>query len=179
MQPSPPPQQEYRPDGRPRRRPRLPLRFRDDLPPPAPPVIPGPVLFEPEEPILPDDEPVVWPDFTSEENSFGVFRVYKCGKPTYSPDDSEIINNEPPNPSNHGPPLRHLPSYHPFDNSTVLRLISWYYNGSSTKSISDLNTLVNDILLAEERARTPQRNTNGLMITKMIQGQGWQLRMDG
>lgn len=28
--------------------------------------------------------------------------------------------------------------------------MSWYYNGSTTKSINDLNKLVNDILLAED-----------------------------
>ena len=127
---------------------RLPQRFRDDLPPPAPPVIPGPIPLEPN--IGPDVEPIFTPDFRSEQNSFGVFRLYKGGKPTFNPDDSEVINTEPPNPLHHGPPLDHLPSYHPFDNPTIFRLISWYYNGSNTKSISDLNKLVNDILLSED-----------------------------
>lgn len=105
----------------------------------------------PEPAVRSDVEPVLLtPDFTSEQNSFGVFRVYKGGKPTFNPDDSDVTSAEPPNPSHHGPPLDHLPSHHPFDNSTVFRLISWYYNGSNTKSISDLNKLVNDILLAED-----------------------------
>lgn len=69
---------------------------------------------------------------------------------TFSPDDSEVINNELPNPSNHGPPLNNLPSYHPFNNSTIFYLISWYYNGSNMKSINDLNMLVNNILIAED-----------------------------
>ena len=66
------------------------------------------------------------------------------------PDDIEIFNSKTPNPLHHGPPLDHLPSYHPFNNSTIFRLMSWYYNGSNTKSISNLNKLVNEILLAED-----------------------------
>ena len=139
---------EYRQDGRPRRRTRLPQRFRDDLPPPPPPVIPAPIPFEPV--VISDEELVLAPDYTSEKNNFGIYRVYKGGKPTFNPDDAEVISTEPPNPSNHGPPLNCLRSYHPFDNSTVFLLMSWYYNGSNTKSISDLNKLVNDILLAED-----------------------------
>jgi hypothetical protein len=146
MQPPPAPVQEYRPDGRPRRKARLPQRFRDDLPPPAPLIIPGPIPLPPE----PIEEPVFAPDFTSEQNTFGIFRVYSGGKPTFNPDDSEAHNIEPPNPSHHGPPLDHLPSYHPFDNSTIFGLMSWYYNGSNTKSINDLNKLVTEILLAED-----------------------------
>ena len=131
---------------------RLPLRFRDELPPPAPPLNPGVIC--PDVNITPDVDVILEPDFTSEQNSFGVFRVYKHGKPTFSPDsdDFEATNNlnKPPNLSHHGPPQASLPFYHPFSNSTIFRLMSWYYNGSSTKSISDINKLVNDILLAED-----------------------------
>ena len=140
--------QEYWPDGHPKQRACLPQRFHDDLPPPAPAVIPGPAPPKPN--VEPEVEPVFTPDFTSEKNSFGVFRIYKCGKLTFIPDDSKVVNSEPPNPLHDGPPLNHLPFYHPFKNSTIFCLISWYYNGSNTKSISDLNKLVNNILLAED-----------------------------
>ena len=96
MQAPSPPTQEYQPDGRPRWRARLPQRFCNDLPPPAPPVIPEP---NPQPNIGPDREPIVAPpDFRSEQNTFGIFRVYKCGKPTFNPDDIEIFNPETPPP---------------------------------------------------------------------------------
>ncbi|KAJ3574156.1 hypothetical protein NP233_g1956 [Leucocoprinus birnbaumii] len=37
----------------------------------------------------------------------------------------------------------------PFLNATVYRLVDWYYNGSTTKSLADSGALVQDVLLAD------------------------------
>ncbi len=38
----------------------------------------------------------------------------------------------------------------PFLNVTVFRLMNWFYSGSSTKSVAELQSLVDDVLLAED-----------------------------
>jgi hypothetical protein len=37
---------------------------------------------------------------------------------------------------------------HPFTNNSIFNLMSWFYNGSNTKSLNDLDNLVQNVLLA-------------------------------
>jgi hypothetical protein len=181
--PSPPP----RPSGRPNRRIRLPLRYRDDLPPnPNPPII-----SVSEDIVDYDDEPVetvvyASPDsipmpkaalFCTETNSFGVYRKYSLGPPTITPDesftlssisDSLSIAHDPADSrskaswwSSFGPScpeavekaIVEKPAenyYAPFLNPSTFRLMSWYYNGSSTKSYANVDKLIHDVIRHED-----------------------------
>ena len=38
----------------------------------------------------------------------------------------------------------------PFLNATVFQLMDWFYSGSSAKSVAELQSLVNDVLLAQD-----------------------------
>ncbi len=38
----------------------------------------------------------------------------------------------------------------PFLNATVFRLMNWFYSGSSFKSIAELQSLVDDVILAPD-----------------------------
>lgn len=53
-----------------------------------------------------------------------------CSKPNLSPEHGSI--------------------FAPFLNATVFRLMNWFYSGSSTKSISELQSLVDDVILAPD-----------------------------
>ena len=99
--PSPPP---TRPSGRPNRQIRLPLRYRDDLPPnPNPPIVPiFEVLDVHEEPLVQspseDFEPISLSELTSalfctETNSFGIYRKYTLGPPTITPDETFTLSS--------------------------------------------------------------------------------------
>jgi len=98
---------------------------------------------------------------TTKPNSYGVYRVYPGGTPTFDPDESSTThtvadhpNFLPQNPTSTNPscpfPSEKLESQpsHPFPNESTLRLMSWMYNGTTSKSNKDLNSLVNEILLA-------------------------------
>jgi hypothetical protein len=137
-------------------------------PPPPPPVDPIPEL-------APDDLELELtplpslPDFQTDSNSFGVYRIYKSGKPTYTPDEGFTINSvadspnfvvnkpdnaskwtspfgiaDPPTNSESESPTSHLP----FKNMSVFRLMRWFYDASVTKSLQSLNSLVQGVLLA-------------------------------
>ena len=139
--------------------------------PPPPPPIPLPISPTPE--LLDTDEPELTPvpplpEFQTDSNSFGVYRIYKSGKPTYTPDESFTINSiaDSPNFTVHKPPTASTwsspfgitdppaksesesPSYLPFKNLSVFRMMKWFYDASMTKSLKSLNSLVHDVLLA-------------------------------
>ena len=105
-------------------------------------------------------------EFKTELNSFGVYRIYKSGEPTYTPDDDFWVNSvangpnftkEPPSDTqpmwatpfgsnftqvdNMEPTIAH-PSYLPFQNMSVFHLMQWFYGSSLMKSLSTLNDLV-------------------------------------
>jgi hypothetical protein len=42
------------------------------------------------------------------------------------------------------------PFYRPFENSSVYRLVNWFYRVSQAKSVADLDTLVHDVILAKD-----------------------------
>jgi hypothetical protein len=156
------PVQQYRPSGLPRRRTRLPKRYRDLLPV-APPIVEQPV--EPEQPHAPTPPPdiLITNKISTDPNSFGVYRVYTGRLPTYNPDDNFSVNqvsdgpsfaqsrSEPeetfPGPFDTNPKANNTVE-HPFANDSTFNLMSWFYNGSNTKSLNDLDNLVHNVLLA-------------------------------
>jgi hypothetical protein len=40
--------------------------------------------------------------------------------------------------------------YCPFENSSVYRLVNWFYHVLQAKSVADLDTLVHDVILAKD-----------------------------
>ena len=147
----------------PRRKTRLPGRYRDLLLV-APPIIEP----QPEPPRTPTPSPVAisippTKPIQTNPNSFGVYRVYEGALPTYDPDFNFSINQVADGPnfattsqSNNLEGL--LPfsnsnvanSKQHFDNQSIFRLMSWHYNASNTKSFDDLNALVHNVLLADD-----------------------------
>ena len=154
---------EYRPSGLPRRKTRLPKRYRDLLPA-APPVVEQ--LVEAEHPRTPTPSPVVNPitKFATDSNSYGVYRVYNDSLPTYNPDIDFSLTKVADGPSFAQPSSSEhdiafspfttaetsATAENPFANDSVFGLMSWHYNSSNTKSLQDLNTLVHDVLLADD-----------------------------
>jgi hypothetical protein len=145
---------EYRPSGLPNRRIRLPARFRDTLPPQPPPIPTADAETNEEPPDTPldimDDTPDN-PDFTTESNIYGVYRVFHGGPPTYTPDNVYHLDqvSDSPNFSRTGsapaPLIRN-----PFSNMSILRLMNWYHNASTSKNISDVDTLVKEVICAPD-----------------------------
>jgi Plavaka transposase len=168
--------QASRSSGQPARTVRLPKRYRDELPP-APP-IPIPDLEPITEKT--QDSPVEEPEhvqegpntFRTDSDSYGTFREYLHGKPSIAPDelyslaavsDSPYLatdsSDSPPIDPAFPSPLRTLykadtslaqPLFAPFRNASVYRLMTWFYSSSNTKSMSELNSLVNDVILAPD-----------------------------
>ena len=169
--PSPPP----RPSGRPNRRIRLPQRFRDDLPPQ---IIILPIQSE--EPS--EDETTLQPlepsnsepsnFFSTETNSFGVYRRYTHGLPSIVPyenlslsslSDSVSIAQDPADSRSKSSWWSSFGSsclavienatdnyFSPFLNASTFLLMSWFYNGSSLKSFSDIDKLIHDVIRHED-----------------------------
>jgi len=99
-------------------------------------------------------------------NSYGIYRVYPDGEPSYSPDEIyslESVTDDPAAISNDSDELCHpwwaaAPSsdkkyYAPFQTATHFHLMRWFYDGSSTKTLSTLDDLVQNVLLASDFRR--------------------------
>jgi hypothetical protein len=130
--------------------------------------IPTPQNHTEKSPTPPPDirEPSV---FTTEPDEFGLYRVY-TSYPSSNPDDVQDLTdrcdapglatvskpNAPKWWAGFGCNVAELTSnahknvFAPFLNATVFRLMSWFYSGSSAKSIAELQSLVNDVLLAPD-----------------------------
>ena len=108
------------------------------------------------------------PTYTSPTNSFSIYWVYNCSAPSYTPDDDfsleDVADNTNFEHSSSSPgtapllipgpfgisPSTHMSADNPnslcFENPSVLRLTLWYHNGSSSKSLNDLNNLVHNVI---------------------------------
>ena len=158
---------EYRKSGLPHRKTRLPKRYQDVLPP-RPPVIPAPVLEIPD-PSQHEDELPAAPQFKTDPNSFGVYRIYKSGEPSFNPDDNFRVTNVADGPnftkdkrsdpqptftqsdlSDDTEPMPTRPHYLPFQNMSTFRLMQWFYDSSLMKYLGTLNNLVHQVLLAPD-----------------------------
>jgi hypothetical protein len=120
------------------------------------PISPSPVPS----PSLPPPEPCI---FQTDPDEFGLYRTYTTF-PTTDPEADQTLDD-----LYDGPPITSSQDtwrkfgaafnasreareniYHPFPNATTFRLVNWYYGGSNTKSVAELNSLVHDVLLPED-----------------------------
>jgi hypothetical protein len=139
---------------------RIPQRFRDELPP-APPYIPDDDNISSRS----ESDAAHSPKFRTEQDGYGVFREYLHGKPSITPDlyhtltnvtDSPYLALDPsssvPNSRPYHPaaPVQTTKFFEPFPNPSTFRLMTWFYRPSITKSITELNTLVKDVILAPD-----------------------------
>jgi hypothetical protein len=127
---------------------------------------------------LPDPEPNRRV-FRTATDGYGVFREYSNGIPSITPDENYNLSDvtDSPhmafdNPSSSAP-ASYLSStidrlregataaanaatntattfFAPFRNPSIYRLMAWFYSSSNTKSITELNSLVNDVILAPD-----------------------------
>ena len=151
----------------------MPLRYRDNLPPQT--II---LPIQPEEPkddTPPEDVPslvseVLEPHapFCTQTNSFGVYRKYRHGLPTITPDewftlssvsDSISIARDPVDSCSKSSWWSSFGSscltvienatdnyFAPFLNASIFLLMSWFYDGSSIKSFADIDKLIHNVI---------------------------------
>ena len=119
---------------------------------------PGPF----DHPQSPEPEPI---EFTTRVNEAGLFRVYPI-KPTSDPDSIVGLEDVCESPHfatstsrpDHDPLLANGISsqtqdqafYAPFASPSVYRLVSWFFSGSQSKSLADLDRLVADVINAPD-----------------------------
>jgi Plavaka transposase len=108
-------------------------------------------------------------EYHTEPDSYGVIRQYSQGKPSITPDEHYSLASvsESPylalDPSESSQPHATSPLqkfcsatstaqtlFAPFSNMSSFRLMSWFYGTSGVKSLSELNSLVKDVLLAPD-----------------------------
>ncbi|KAF8815986.1 hypothetical protein BYT27DRAFT_7185715 [Phlegmacium glaucopus] len=133
---------------------------------------PSPLPAEPRSPSPPQLE-AVEPEpqcITTKPDEFGLYRVYET-YPSHVPDENQGLDdccNAPglaavPNTSarrwwagfgakilNLSPQELHKNIFAPFLNATVFRLMNWFYSGSMMKSVTELQSLVDNVLLADD-----------------------------
>jgi hypothetical protein len=155
------------------RRIRIPKRYKDFLPSSATPLTHIPNLApaqrrQPRPPshttaatIPPQQRPDVLTTIQTEPNEMGLYHSYTT-RPSIDPDDGIALADvcdttgfsSPPSSSTY-PKVSEFPSFTPstpanpfapFSNPTIFHLMNWW-SGNSTKSASDLDRLVQDVLL--------------------------------
>jgi hypothetical protein len=117
-------------------------------------------------------------EYRTEPDSYGVLREYSQGKPSITPDEHYSLMDVVESPylaldpsdsqsriSHFTSPLQRLCSaatstvqiednslaiYSPFRNMSIFRVMSWFYSSSGVKSLSELNSLVKDVILAPD-----------------------------
>lgn len=62
--------------------------------------------------------------------------------------------------------------YHPFLNATVYKLMDWFYNGSTTKSAGELDSLVKDVLLDDDFDAGDLQNFSVKTEIRRMEGEG-------
>lgn len=155
----------------------MPRRFRDEEPPVPVALIhnepvPAPVAAEDtlNQEIEMDVQPLAPREpFCTQPDGYGIVRKYAHGKPAFTPDEFYTISDVANSPnmavnlpstsrkwfSPFGSSLENIEapvtiSHAPFPNISIFRLMSWYYNASNTKSLGELNKLVNEVILAKD-----------------------------
>lgn len=153
--------------GRGLRKKRLTWKLLQQLPAPPSPLPEPLTTFETIEPIsetlLPSCE-VAWRAIKTTCNSFGLYREYPSA-PSHNPDNTlsllNLVDNSPPitemelsvtvstplsvavpTSESSGAESFNAGSYFPFKNSMIFGMMNWMWNGSSMKSIGEMNKLV-------------------------------------
>ena len=119
----------------------------------------------------PSDTPPAIPknSYQTSPNSYGVYRSYPSGCPSYTPDELYTLDSVSDSTtfamslgeesadtrpwwSPFGSSLQslHKDYFTPFLNASVFRLMHWFYNGSNTKSLTDLDQLVQTVICADD-----------------------------
>lgn len=148
------------------------VRFEmETVPPPSPRVHAEPAVDGPSVPIIDDshasdDTPVDEngpENFQTLPNVYGLYRIYPSGRPSFVPDTMGSIDDVADSPnfrrgrtipvwssgwSKKAPEVKRAELDKLFPNKSVYLLMDWYFNGSSGgKSLQQLNSLVNDVLI--------------------------------
>lgn len=152
----------------------MPHRYRDDLPPQT--IILPIQPEEPEDDTPPEDVPSLVSEphapFCTQTNSFGVYRKYRHGLPTITPDewftlssvsDSISIARDPVDSHSKSSWWSSFGSscltvienatdnyFAPFLNASTFLLMSWFYDGSSIKSFADIDKLIHNVIRHED-----------------------------
>ncbi|THH05402.1 hypothetical protein EW146_g9914 [Bondarzewia mesenterica] len=167
--------------GRPRRKYRLPARYRDDPPPvPTPVLNPPPAVpsadppFSDPESNVPNHRPI---PTTTKPNAFGIFREYP-DRPSYNPDEFTTLSDiaDFPTAESLSIPQQSQPNnsllaklvtvakpwFAPFPNPTIARLLGWQFgpDRSSQKSLEEIQHLVDDVLRAPDYQQEHLHNFN-------------------
>ncbi|KAJ7062847.1 hypothetical protein C8F01DRAFT_105651 [Mycena amicta] len=147
------------PQALPKRTIRLPARYREELPAQLAPAKNLQPTSEPEpesERRLPRVRLLVRDTFRTATNKFNLWRSY-LHRPTYNPDSLLTTNDlsdyfTPPTTADGLPQHpEHLPQPdRPTLNTSTSLLLAWQNNGHTTKSASQLNALVSEVLLHPE-----------------------------
>ncbi|KIK79863.1 hypothetical protein PAXRUDRAFT_16092 [Paxillus rubicundulus Ve08.2h10] len=110
------------------------------------------------------DSTMAWAQ--TESDAFDLYRQYHGSFPTYDPKNSAYFDQfcdsatfTPVDGPTNQPWYGRLSStietvrcnyFTPFLNAMTFRLMSWFYNSSQSKSLGDLDRLVNDVILADD-----------------------------
>lgn len=138
------------------------------LPAPPPPVEIPENDNAPKTPPRDDVEPPPHP-YTTDPNSHNVYHVYESGAPMFTPDYSFHINSVADSPnfiasnqasraawsSLFGIATHVIPNIKtfeqlPFANISICHLMMWFYNGSNTKSLTNLDVHVHNVLHSKD-----------------------------
>lgn len=105
----------------------------------------------PAPPPMPDDTiqatQASTPEHITPSNSYGVYRIYPDGIPSWTPEERDALEKTWAAASQHSS-LSNIPYFSPFANETTFLLMYWLYTGSSTKTIQELGRLVDEVLLS-------------------------------
>ena len=102
------------------------------------------------------------------ENATSLERL--CDGPTFQRiDDDEdaqlLLSREP---ASSTPGALHKNYFSPFLNPTIWRLMSWFYNNATQKSLDDLNHLIHDVILADNFDSNDLHQFNARRETKRL-----------
>ncbi|KAF9470573.1 hypothetical protein BDN70DRAFT_821197, partial [Pholiota conissans] len=89
--------------------------------------------------------------FKTRSNDYGIYRIFQGRRPTYMPDEvfhtDQSLDKFPNITEIESAPTPNTPS-NPFSNASILRLMEWFYNSSTSKNLTDLDSLVRDVICA-------------------------------
>lgn len=146
-------------------------------------VIQYPVASKPEALPHPSDSDT-W--VSTDHDVFDLFRQYNQSFPSYDPEndsyfeqfcDASTFNQANSTAENTQPWYSSLgllldalrqTYFSPFLNATTFRLLSWFYNSSQSKSLGDLDRLVNEVILADDFNQDDLRGFNATCEAKHL-----------